>query len=123
MSRPAGDPEGGEAPRAGRPRGRAQRGQDGDPEGGRSSPVLVDVLEGLGVVDGKHAEEALAGAHVLVPHGAVLFLAGRVQDVQQTRLPINDHLLPVGVLREDTPQGPSPPGVGRLHPQPLLDLL
>ena len=59
----------------------------------------MDVLKGLGVVDGEHAEEALAGPHVLVPHGAVLLLAGRVQDVQQTRLPVDHHLLPVGVLQ------------------------
>ena len=43
---------------------------------------MVDVLKGLGVVDGEDAEEALAGPHVLVPHGAVLLLARCVQDVQ-----------------------------------------
>ena len=57
-----------------------------------------DILETLGVVDGKHDEESLAGPHVLVPHGAVLLLARRVQDVQQTRLPVDDDLLPVAVL-------------------------
>ena len=57
-----------------------------------------DILETLGVVDGEHDEESLAGPHVLVPHGAVLLLARRVQDVQQTRLSVNDDLLPIAVL-------------------------
>ena len=58
----------------------------------------MDVLEGLGVVDGEDTEEALSCPHVLVPHGAVLLLTCSVQDVQQARLSVNHHLLPVRVL-------------------------
>ncbi len=61
-------------------------------------PVGGYVLERLCVVDGEDEQEALPRPHVLVPHGRVLLLAGRVQDVQQTRLPVDDHLLAVGVL-------------------------
>ena len=61
-------------------------------------PVGGDVLKRLCVVDGKHEEKALPRPHVLVPHGAVLFLAGRVEDVEQAGLPVDDHLLAVGVL-------------------------
>lgn len=80
----------------------------------------MDVLKGLGVVDGEHTEEALPGAHVLVPHGTVFFLARCVQDVQQACLPINDYLLPVGVLREDEAQGPALLLAWSLQGQPLL---
>ena len=34
----------------------------------------------------------ISSPHVLISHGAVLLLPGRVEDVQQTRLPINHHL-------------------------------
>ena len=54
-----------------------------------------DILETLGVVDGEDYEEALPGPHVLVPHGAVLLLACGVEDIQQTGLSVNNHLLPV----------------------------
>lgn len=64
-------------------------------------PVQMHIGERLGVVNGEHAEEALASPHVLISHGAVLLLSRRVQDVQQTRLPINYHLLPVRVLHKD----------------------
>lgn len=63
------------------------------------APVKVDISERFAVVDGENAEESLAGPHVLVAHGAVLLLPRRVQDVQQTRLPIDHNLLPVRVLR------------------------
>lgn len=63
-----------------------------------SVPVEVDVLKGLGVIDGKHTEEALSRPHVLVPHSAVLLLTCRVQDVQQAGLSIDHHLLSVRVL-------------------------
>lgn len=62
---------------------------------------MVNVLEGLGVVDGKDTEEALPCPHVLVPHGAVLLLTCSVQDVQQTSLSINHYLLSVGVLEQE----------------------
>ena len=45
------------------------------------TPVLVDVLKGLGVVDGEDTEETLSCPHVLIPHGAVLLLTCSVQDV------------------------------------------
>lgn len=60
-----------------------------------NTPVLVNVLKGLGVVNGKNAEEALPCSHVLIPHGAVLLLACSVQNIQQAGLPINHHLLSV----------------------------
>lgn len=63
-----------------------------------SLPIVVNVFEGLGVVDGKDTEETLPCPHVLIPHGAVLLLTCSVQDVQQTRLAIDHHLLSVGVL-------------------------
>ena len=69
-------------------------------------PVQVDVLEGLAVVDGEHAEEALSRPHVLVTHGTVLLLACRVQDVQQARLTVDHHLLPVRVLQNKAPSTP-----------------
>ena len=65
----------------------------------------MNVFEGLCVVDGKDAEEALPRPHVLVPHGAVLLLTCSVQDVQQTRLPVNHHLLPVRVLQSSSGNG------------------
>ena len=64
----------------------------------QSVPVQVNVLKGLDVVDGEHTKEAFPCPHVLVPHGAVLLLTCCVQDVQQTRLSVNHHLLPVRVL-------------------------
>ncbi len=64
----------------------------------------MNVLKGLGVIDGKHTEEALSCPHVLIPHGAVLLLTCSVQDVQETRLSVNHHLLPVGVLQTNQHQ-------------------
>jgi len=61
----------------------------------------VNVLKRLGVVDGKYTEEALPCPHVLIPHGAVLLLTCSVQDVQQTRLSVDHHLLSVGILQEE----------------------
>jgi len=66
------------------------------------TPVLMNVLKGLGVIDGKDTKESLSCPHVLVPHGAVLLLTCSIQDVQKTCLPVNHHLLPVGVLYRDT---------------------
>lgn len=67
----------------------------------RCSPVLVDVLKGLGVVNGKDAQESFPCSHVLVSHGTVLLLSCRIQDVQQTCLSIDDDLLSVGILPRD----------------------
>lgn len=61
---------------------------------------MVNVLKRLGVINGKDTEEALPCPHVLISHGAVLLLTCCVQDVQQTCLSINHHLLPVGVLHK-----------------------
>ncbi len=61
----------------------------------------MNIFEGLGVVDGKDTEETLPCPHVLISHGAVLLLTCSVQDVQQTRLPIDHYLLSVGVLEEE----------------------
>ncbi len=57
-----------------------------------------NVFKGFGVVDGEDEEEAFTGPHVLVPHRAVLLLSGSVQDVEQTSLSVDDHLLAVRVL-------------------------
>lgn len=62
-------------------------------------PVEVNILKGLGVIDGKDAEETLSRPHVLIPHGTVLLLTCRVQDVQQAGLPIDHHLFSVRVLQ------------------------
>ena len=43
-------------------------------------------------------DEALAAAHVLLPHGGELHLARRVQDVQQARLQVYHGALLVRVL-------------------------
>ena len=60
--------------------------------------VRSDILETLCVVDSEDNEEPLPGPHVLVPHGGVLLLARRVQDVQQTRLPVNHHLIIIIII-------------------------
>ena len=57
-----------------------------------------NIFKRFGVVDGEDKQEALARSHVLVPHGAVLLLSGRVQDVEEARFPVDDDLLAVRVL-------------------------
>lgn len=74
----------------------------------------MDVLEGFSVVDGEDAEETLSCPHVLVPHGTVLFLTSSVQNVQQTRLAINHHLLSVRVLKMET--GTKMVYTSKMHP-------
>ena len=64
-------------------------------------PVEVHILKGLGVIDGKDAEETLSCSHVLIPHGTVLLLTCSVQDVQQTGLTIDHHLFSVRVLQSN----------------------
>lgn len=56
------------------------------------------VFERFGVVDGKDQEEALTRPHVLISHGRIFLLTGCVQNVQQTRLAIDDHLFAVGIF-------------------------
>jgi len=58
----------------------------------------VDFVEGAAGGDGVDEEEALAGAHVLVAHGAVLLLAGGIEDVEEGGLAVDGDLLPVAVL-------------------------
>ena len=59
---------------------------------------LVHLLEGLPLCQGEDEEEALPGPHVLLPHGAELLLAGRVEDVQPRHVVVDHALLRVGVL-------------------------
>lgn len=47
----------------------------GEPRGPASSSPVLDVLEGLGVVDGKHTQEVSSSGHVLVSRGARRLLA------------------------------------------------
>ncbi len=60
--------------------------------------VLFDVFERFRIVNCEHAQKTLAGPHVLISHSTVLFLAGRVQNIQQARFAVDDHLFPVRVL-------------------------
>lgn len=57
----------------------------------------LDFFEGLAVVDGVDEQKAFTGAHVLLPHGRVLLLAGSIEDVQQGDFVVDDALLAVGV--------------------------
>lgn len=59
------------------------------------TPVVVNIFERLCVVDCKDTEEAFSCPHVLVTHSTVLLLPSCVQDIQETRLSIDYHLLPV----------------------------
>lgn len=56
-----------------------------------------DLLKALAGCDGVDEQEALAGAHVLLAHRRVLFLAGCVEHVEERNLVVNDALLPVRV--------------------------
>lgn len=60
--------------------------------------VHRNVLERLGVVDGEHEQKAFAGAHVLVSHRTVLFLAGRVENVEQARFTVDHYLFSIRVF-------------------------
>ena len=61
-------------------------------------PVLLRLEEGVAVGDRVADEEALAAAHVLLPHRRELGLARGVQDVEQAGLAVDDRALDVGVL-------------------------
>jgi hypothetical protein len=54
-----------------------------------------DLLEALAVGYRVDEQEALAGPHVLLAHGRVLLLAGRVEHVEQRDLVVDDTLLAV----------------------------
>jgi hypothetical protein len=58
-----------------------------------------DLLEALARRYAVDEQEALACPHILLAHGRVLLLAGRVEHVQQRDLLINHTLLPVRVCR------------------------
>jgi len=58
----------------------------------------VDFVEGAAGGDCVDEEEALASAHVLVAHGAVLLLASGIEDVEQRGLSIDGDLLSVAIL-------------------------
>jgi len=45
--------------------------------------------------DGVHQQEALTGAHVLLPHCRVLFLAGGIQHIEKCDFIVNHALLAV----------------------------
>lgn len=47
--------------------------------------------------DGKHAEETLAAAEVVIPYGCVVLLSGCVEDVDLYLLSVQHHFLPVAV--------------------------
>ena len=57
----------------------------------------LDLLERLPRRDAVHEQEALARAHVLFPHRAVLFLPGGVEHVEQGDLFVDDALFAVGI--------------------------
>jgi len=48
--------------------------------------------------DGKHAQETLTRAHVLVTHGRVFLLSGSIEDVEQAGLVVDGHLLAIAVF-------------------------
>lgn len=56
-----------------------------------------DLLEGLSAGDAVDQKEALAGAHVLLAHGGVLFLASGIENVEKGDLIVNDALLAVRI--------------------------
>lgn len=59
---------------------------------------LAHLVETLPIINGKHQQEAVAGAHVLLSHGTELLLACGVQDVQPGRDAIHGADLGVGVF-------------------------
>jgi hypothetical protein len=56
-----------------------------------------DLLEALPAGYAVDEQEALAGPHVLLAHGAVFFLAGGVEHVEQGRLAVDYALLAVRI--------------------------
>lgn len=60
-----------------------------------------DFLEALAGSDGVDEQEALACAHILLSHGAVLFLASGIEDIEEGDFIVNDALLAVGVYRAE----------------------
>lgn len=60
--------------------------------------VLGGLLEAVAVGDRVANDETFATAHVLVPHGRELHLAGGIKDIEESGLVVDDRLLLVGVL-------------------------
>ena len=60
-------------------------------------PQLDGRLQRLRVGDGKDAEKPFSGPEVVVSNGGVVFLPGRVEDVDLSFLAVQDHSLPVRV--------------------------
>jgi len=56
-----------------------------------------DFLKALARCDGVDEKETLAGAHVLLAHRRVLFLASRVENIEQRHLIVDNALLPVRI--------------------------
>jgi hypothetical protein len=56
-----------------------------------------NLLEALAVGYRVDEQEALACAHVLLPHGRILLLTGCVEDIEQRDLVVDDALLAVRV--------------------------
>lgn len=56
-----------------------------------------DLFEALPGGNGVDEQEAFAGPHVLLAHGAVLLLTGRVEDIEEGDLVVDVALLPVRV--------------------------
>jgi len=59
---------------------------------------LVDFIEGAAGGNGVDEKEALASAHVLVTHSAVLLLTGGIKDIKKGSLTVDGDLLPVAIL-------------------------
>jgi len=57
-----------------------------------------DFIEGAAGSDSVNEEEALASAHVLIAHCAVLLLAGGIKDIEEGGLTVDCNLLPVAIL-------------------------
>ena len=57
-----------------------------------------DLLKRRARRDGIHTQEPFACPHVLVTHGRVLLLPSSVEDVEEARLLVDNHLLPVRIL-------------------------
>ena len=58
----------------------------------RDLPKLLCRLKAVVLGDGKHAQEPFTAAEVVVANGCVVFLAGRVQNVDLYLLAVEDHL-------------------------------
>lgn len=60
-------------------------------------PKFLCGLKAVVVRDGEDAEKAFPAPEVVVPDGGVILLSCRVQNVNLHLLPVQHHLLPVGI--------------------------